>query len=133
MKLLQSIRVRLLLFSLIGTVAAVAVATGGLVTLFGRHVERRVEQELDAHIATLAGNLRSPPDGSLQLAREPSDRAIPAAVRRALLAGAGREDRQGSALGIAVGCALSPAGRSRCRPGRRIRTRRAIAPDRSAR
>ena len=65
MKLLQSIRFRLLLFSLVGTLAAIAVATAGLVTLFGRHVERRVEQELDQHIATLVGNLRVAPDGSL--------------------------------------------------------------------
>jgi signal transduction histidine kinase len=72
-KPLRSIRLRLLLFSLIGTLAAVAVATAGLVTLFGRHVERRVEQELDAHIATLAGNLRVASGGSLTLAREPSD------------------------------------------------------------
>ena len=73
MKLLQSIRFRLLLFSLVGTLAAIAVATAGLVTLFGRHVERRVEQELDQHIATLVGNLRVAPDGSLTLAREPTD------------------------------------------------------------
>ena len=47
MKTLQSIRVRLLLFAAIGTIVAVAIASVGLVALFGRHVERRVEQELD--------------------------------------------------------------------------------------
>ena len=59
MKLLQSIRFRLLLFSLVGTLAGNCRSPRpGMVTLFGRHVERRVEQELDQHIATLVGNLR---------------------------------------------------------------------------
>lgn len=73
MKLLRSIRLRLLLFSLIGTLVAVAVAGAGIVTLFGRHVERRVEQELDTYIDTLTGNLRVGSDGRLSLAREPAD------------------------------------------------------------
>lgn len=73
MKLLRSIRLRLLLFSLIGTLVVIAVAGAGIVTLFGRHVERRVEQELDTYIDTLAGNLRVGADGRLSLAREPAD------------------------------------------------------------
>ena len=73
MKLLRSIRLRLLLFSLIGTLVVVAVAGAGIVTLFGRHVERRVEQELDTYIDTLTGNLRVGADGRLSLAREPTD------------------------------------------------------------
>ena len=73
MKALQSIRIRLLLFAAIGTIVAVAVASAGLVALFGRHVERRVEQELDSQIATIAGNLRIEPGGALAVAREPSD------------------------------------------------------------
>ena len=73
MKPLQSIRIRLLLFSLVGTVVVVAVAGAGIVTLFGRHVERRVEQELDTYVDTLTGNLRIGADGHLLLAREPTD------------------------------------------------------------
>ncbi|MDW6024782.1 HAMP domain-containing sensor histidine kinase [Mesorhizobium sp. BAC0120] len=73
MKLLQSIRLRLLLFSLIGTAVAVAIAGAGIVTLFGRHVERRIEQELDTYIDTLSGNLRVGADGRLTIAREPAD------------------------------------------------------------
>jgi signal transduction histidine kinase len=73
MKMLQSIRLRLLLFALVGALAATAFASAGLVALFGRHVERRVEQELDAYIDTLAGNLRVAVDGKLTLAREPAD------------------------------------------------------------
>jgi signal transduction histidine kinase len=73
MKLLQSIRLRLLLFSLVGTLAAVAFAGVGLVELFGRHVERRVEQELDSYLDTLAGNLRVAADGRLTVVRAPDD------------------------------------------------------------
>jgi signal transduction histidine kinase len=73
MKALQSIRIRLLLFAAIGTIVAVAVASAGLVALFGRHVERRVEQELDSQIAAIAGNVRIEPGGALAVAREPSD------------------------------------------------------------
>jgi signal transduction histidine kinase len=73
MKPLRSIRLRLLLFSLIGTLVVVAAAGAGIVTLFGRHVERRVEQELDTYIDTLTGNLRVGTDGRLSLAREPAD------------------------------------------------------------
>jgi signal transduction histidine kinase len=73
MKLLNSIRIRLLLFSLIGTALAVSIAGAGLVALFGRHVERRIEQELDVYINTLAGNLRVGADGRLMLAQEPAD------------------------------------------------------------
>lgn len=73
MKPQRSIRLRLLLFSLIGTLVVVAVAGAGIVTLFGRHVERRLEQELDAYIDTLTGNLRVGADVRLSIAREPAD------------------------------------------------------------
>jgi signal transduction histidine kinase len=68
-----SIRARLLLFALAGTLAALALAALGLAALFDRHVERRVGQELDSHIAQIAGQLRIGADGALTLAREPSD------------------------------------------------------------
>jgi signal transduction histidine kinase len=69
----RSIRARLVLFALAGTLVALALAALGLVALFDRHVERRVGQELDSHIAQIAGQLRIGADDALTLAREPSD------------------------------------------------------------
>jgi len=69
----RSIRARLTLFALAGTLVALALAALGLAALFDRHVERRVGQELDSHIAQIAGQLRIRADGALTLAREPSN------------------------------------------------------------
>jgi signal transduction histidine kinase len=71
----RSIRIRLLLFALVGILVSLAVAGAGLVALFGRHVERRAAQELDNTIAVLAGNLAFAADGALRLDREPADPA----------------------------------------------------------
>ena len=71
----RSIRLRLLLLAVSGVLLALAVAGFGLVTLFGRHVERRAAQELDNTIAVLAGNVAFTAQGGLGLAREPSDPA----------------------------------------------------------
>ncbi|WP_187969485.1 sensor histidine kinase [Aquibium microcysteis] len=71
----RSIRLRLLLLAFAGVLLALAIAGFGLVTLFGRHVERRAAQELDGTVAVLAGNVAFSADGTLALAREPSDPA----------------------------------------------------------
>lgn len=71
----RSIRLRLLLLAVAGVLLALAVAGFGLVTLFGRHVERRAAQELDNTIAVLAGNIAFNARGDLGIAREPSDPA----------------------------------------------------------
>lgn len=68
-----SIRLRLLLFALAGIFVTLSLSGAGLVTLFGRHVERRIGQELDTFAAQLTGNLRIGADASLSLAREPED------------------------------------------------------------
>ncbi|GGE53693.1 histidine kinase [Agaricicola taiwanensis] len=69
----RSIRLRLLIFATLGTLLAIGLAGAGLIDLFGRHVERRLGQELDTHIAQLAGALRIDAAGAPTLAREPSD------------------------------------------------------------
>jgi signal transduction histidine kinase len=61
----RSIRVRLIVFALVGTLLAIGLAGFGLITLFGRHVERRVAQ--------LAGNIRVEVNGTLALRNQPSD------------------------------------------------------------
>jgi len=68
----RSIRLRLFIFALAGIAVALGIAGVGLTTLFGRHVERRIGEELDLNIAQIAGNLRVV-DGRITLAREPAD------------------------------------------------------------
>lgn len=69
----RSIRLRLLAFAFIGTLVALGIAGAGLVALFDRHLERRLGQEIDTHIAQIGGNLRTAPDGALAIASEPAD------------------------------------------------------------
>ena len=68
-----SLRLRLLMLATIAVSAAMTLSAIGLTSLFGRHVERRIGQELDTHIMQLAGNLRFKADGSLYLEAEPGD------------------------------------------------------------
>ncbi len=68
-----SLRLRLLLLATLAVSAAMILSAIGLTSLFGRHVERRIGQELDTHILQLAGNLRFKPDGALYLDAEPGD------------------------------------------------------------
>jgi signal transduction histidine kinase len=70
---IRSLRVRLLLLAAIAVTAALMIASIGLVSLFGRFAERRIGQELDTHIAQLAGNLRFDAQGALFLDAEPGD------------------------------------------------------------
>ncbi len=70
---LRSLRLRLFLFAFAGITATLIVAGIGLTSLFERHVERRIGQELDTHIAQLAGSLRLDKTGALGLARFPAD------------------------------------------------------------
>ncbi|MCB1473274.1 MAG: HAMP domain-containing histidine kinase [Rhodobiaceae bacterium] len=73
MKLLGSLRLRLVAFAALVMAVALVAAGFGLTALFSRHLERRVGQELDTHIAQLSGSLRIAADGTLSLAREPAD------------------------------------------------------------
>lgn len=70
---LRSLRLRLFLFAFAGITATLIVAGIGLTSLFERHVERRIGQELDTHIAQLAGSIRVDKSGALSLARFPAD------------------------------------------------------------
>lgn len=69
----RSLRLRLILAALASIVVALVIAGIGIATIFERHVIRRVEAELDAHLKLLAGEVAFGVDGVLALAREPSD------------------------------------------------------------
>lgn len=69
----NSLRLRLLSLAAVAVTAAMLLSAIGLVALFGRHVERRIGQELDTHILQLAGNLSFDADGGLRLDGEPAD------------------------------------------------------------
>lgn len=67
-----SIRLRLLMFAALVTLTALAVAGAGLVLLFGRHIDRRIEQELDLYITQIAGNLSVDASNKIAIEDEPS-------------------------------------------------------------
>jgi signal transduction histidine kinase len=69
----KSLRLRLILLA--GFLMAVALTVTGIAlsTMFSRHLERRVGQELNTHIAQLAGAVRFSPDGNMTLSRQPAD------------------------------------------------------------
>ncbi|MCP5150299.1 MAG: sensor histidine kinase [Chromatiales bacterium] len=61
---MRSLRLRLLVASTVSIVAALAVAGLGLIALFEREVERRVDAELETHLRQLVGSLElAGPDG----------------------------------------------------------------------
>jgi len=60
----HSLRLRLLAAAAVAVAAAVVVAGFGLVTLFERHVERRIDGELDTFIRQLAGSVVFQEDGA---------------------------------------------------------------------
>jgi len=68
-----SIRLRLLFAAAISVVAALAIAGVGLTYLFERHVERRVQVELETHMRQLIAGLTLGPDGSLAVVDSPTD------------------------------------------------------------
>ncbi|MGQ4273858.1 sensor histidine kinase [Terrihabitans sp. B22-R8] len=70
---LRSLRLRLLLFALATTALALVVAGIGISALFERHVERRMEQELDVYLGQLAGAADFNAEGRLILSREPAN------------------------------------------------------------
>lgn len=70
---LRSLRLRLLALSLAAITAALTVSGVGLVHLFERHVERRVEAELDTYLRQIAGNIAFGSDGEITVTRAPAD------------------------------------------------------------
>lgn len=73
MKRRPSLRVRLYAAAFLVIWVAMVASWLGLTALFGRHLERRVGQELDAHLQQLAGAVEMAQDGAISLLREPAD------------------------------------------------------------
>lgn len=70
---IRSLRLRLLVLAT-GVIVLVLVLAGlGLTSLFYRHIERRIGQELDTHIDQITAALRFSADGSIYLFRLPAD------------------------------------------------------------
>lgn len=70
---IRSLRLRLLILAT-GVIVLVMVLAGmGLTSLFYRHIERRIGQEIDTHIDQITAALRFAPDGSIYLFRQPAD------------------------------------------------------------
>ncbi len=69
----RSLRVRLWIRAAASIAVALIVAGAGLLTLFERHVERRIGSELRVQLNQLAAAIRVAPDGELDLTREPLD------------------------------------------------------------
>lgn len=72
--MMQSIRSRFLLVSLVSVVLALVMASVVMVSLFTRNLETRIDDELTGHIDNIAGALRFAADGTLQLPERPVDR-----------------------------------------------------------
>ncbi|WP_306029238.1 HAMP domain-containing sensor histidine kinase [Stappia sp. MMSF_3263] len=68
-----SLRLRLLLAGAVSILLALALSAAGLVLLFERHVERRIDQELSVHLDQLIAGLDRPGGGALDVARPPGD------------------------------------------------------------
>ncbi|WP_295407683.1 HAMP domain-containing sensor histidine kinase [uncultured Thiocystis sp.] len=69
----RSLRVRLWIGAAASITVALLVAGLGLVTLFERHVERRIGDELRRDLNQLAAAIAIAPDGAIRLSREPLD------------------------------------------------------------
>ncbi|HMM15873.1 MAG TPA: sensor histidine kinase [Parvibaculum sp.] len=69
----RSLRLRLLAGSALSIAAALVLAGLGLVFLFERHVERRVDGELETYLRQIAGNIAFNPDGTISLSPQPAD------------------------------------------------------------
>jgi signal transduction histidine kinase len=69
----RSLRTRLWVGAALSITLALAVAGLGLLTLFERHVERRIGEELRAQLNQLAAAVTITPQGEVELAREPAD------------------------------------------------------------
>jgi signal transduction histidine kinase len=70
---LRSLRLRLLLLAFSATLAALVLAGAAISELFSRHLERRIEQELDAYVTQIAGVVAVGADGALSVARQPAN------------------------------------------------------------
>jgi signal transduction histidine kinase len=69
----NSIRLRLLLSACAMIVAVMAVAVISMSLIFQRHMEKRVENELEKHLIQLAGAVEVTPSGAIGLTQELAD------------------------------------------------------------
>ena len=69
----RSLRLRLLALALLSITGALVVSGAGLVVLFERHVEQRVDGELETYVRQLAGNVVFDPAGKIAMPRPPAD------------------------------------------------------------
>jgi len=69
----RSLRLRLVVLTALSLTVALVVAGFGLVVLFQRHVERRIDAELDNDLLQLAGAIGFDTTGGLSLAQRPAD------------------------------------------------------------
>ena len=68
-----SLRLRLLAAGAVSVLAALALSAFGLAVLFERHVERRVEAELQVHLDQIVAGLDRNPQGAFMLSRPVAD------------------------------------------------------------
>ncbi|EHR00280.1 sensor histidine kinase [Bradyrhizobium sp. WSM471] len=69
----HSLRLRLVAGGIVAILIALAVAGGGLVVLFERHVSRTLAQDLEVHLKQLIANIDLDPQGKLVLMQTPVD------------------------------------------------------------
>jgi signal transduction histidine kinase len=69
----RSLRLRLLAMALLSIAGALVVSGIGLVVLFQRHVEQRVDSELETYVRQIAGSIVFGPAGEITLSRPPAD------------------------------------------------------------
>lgn len=69
----RSLRLRLLTLALLSITGALVVSGVGLVILFERHVEQRVDGELETYVRQLAGNVVFDPAGEITMPRQLAD------------------------------------------------------------
>jgi signal transduction histidine kinase len=67
------LRLRLLAMALLSIAGALILSGAGLVLLFQRHVENRIDGELETYVRQIAGNIAFGPAGEITLSRPPAD------------------------------------------------------------
>jgi signal transduction histidine kinase len=68
-----SLRLRFLIVGVLSVTLALGASAGGLVFLFKRHVERRVESELNVYLNQLVAGVDRTPTGEIMVATPPGD------------------------------------------------------------
>jgi signal transduction histidine kinase len=69
----RSLRLRLLAMALASITGALVISGVGLVVLFRRHVEQRIDSELETYVRQIGGNITFGPNGAVTIARQLAD------------------------------------------------------------